>query len=89
MGRATLVQMVAILRLATVEGVRGVVLAVRRRVARRRMELRRTAETAGSQSPISKEALACKTLHGLAFKRWRRGYKSCWTKQRILNDLEP
>jgi hypothetical protein len=87
MGRAILVQTVATLRLAMAEQVRGVVLAVRRRAARRRMELRHTV-TAGSQSGISKEALACKTLHGLAFKRCRRRYKSRWTKQRIPNDLE-
>lgn len=81
-------RMVAILHLVMAEQVRGVVLAVRRRVARRRMEPRRTAETAGSQSAISKEALACKTLHGLALKRWRCRYKSCRTKQRIPNDIE-
>jgi hypothetical protein len=56
-------------RLAMAEQVPGVVREVRRRVERRHMELRRM-DRAGERTSL-KETMACKTLHGLAFKRWR------------------
>jgi hypothetical protein len=62
-------QTVAIPRQATAGRVRGVVLEVRHRVELRRMELH-LMDRVGDLPAIG----ACKTLHGLAFKRWRRRF---------------
>jgi hypothetical protein len=59
--------MVAIPRQATAGRARGVVLEVRRREEPRRTEPRHT-DRVGNSPAIE----ACKTLHGLAFKKWRR-----------------